>query len=336
MNRLPIRSMMTTGCFRRRHPMPRATLFLTGVVCLACGSPDRTPTAPPPATALDAGWTTFTVIDVPGATATFPLDINASGAVVGRFGSGGLTRGFLRSADGDFSAIEYPGALFTIAAGINSAGDIAGWYSLTAVPGPLTERHGFLLRGGEFTPIDPEGSKFTNPLGINAKGDIVGRYCTALPCGRPGVGNYHGFIWHDGEITTFDVPDSRETNAWKINAKGEIIGGFRNSGAPNRLFIRRGEDFIIFDLPGGLAVAQDNGGINTRGDIVGVACDVSPCDISNAGTHGFVLRRDELTIIDFPGARSTGILGINARGDVVGAYSDAANASHGFLARRQD
>ncbi len=35
--------------------------------------------------------------------------------------------------------------------------------------------------------------------------------------------------------------------------------------------------------------------------------------------------------IDFPGAKSTSSSGINARGDIVGSYTDQANVTHGFL-----
>jgi uncharacterized membrane protein len=203
-----------------------------------------------------------------------------------------------------------------------------------ALPSAPAERHGYLLRGGVFTTIDPQGSKFTNALGINARGDVVGRYCTSLPCGRPGSGKYHGFLWHDGEITTFDVPDSKETNAWKINAEGEIIGGFRYADGINHLFILRGGEFTTFDLPGGLPVAEDDGGINARGDIVGVYCGASPCDFVSPVNHGFVVRRGALTTIDFPGATSTQVLGISARGSLAGAYVDASARSHGFLLKR--
>ncbi len=37
--------------------------------------------------------------------------------------------------------------------------------------------------------------------------------------------------------------------------------------------------------------------------------------------------------IDFPNAESTEARGINARGDIVGSYTDAENVSHGFLKR---
>jgi len=277
---------------------------------------------------------TFTSFDVPGATSTTAVDVNSHGDVVGRFIGAGQTHGFLRSADGDFTTIDYPGASFTVASSINSEGDIVGWYALDAVPGPLTERHGYLLRQGEFRPIDPPGSKFTNPLGINSRGEVVGRFCTALPCGRPGSGNYHGFLWQNGDVMTIDVPGSRETNAWKVNLEGRIVGGFRLDGGPNRLFTLWHDDFTAFDLPGGLAVSEDDGGINPEGDIVSFYCDASPCAVVGAGAHGFLLEGGHLTTIDFPGAVGTGALGINALGDIAGVYVDASGKNRGFLLSR--
>lgn len=272
--------------------------------------------------------------DAPGATSTTAVDISLTGDVVGRFVAAGQTHGFFRSAHGDFTTIDYPGASFTVASSINAEGDIVGWYALDAVPGALTERHGYLLRQGGFKPIDPAGSAFTNPLGINSRGEIVGRFCTALPCGRVGSGNYHGFLWQNGNVTTIDVPGSRETNAWKINLEGWIVGGFRLDGGPNRLFTLRHDDFTAFDLPGELAVSEDDGGINLQGDIVSFYCDASPCAVVGAGAHGFLLQRGQLTTIDVPGAVGTGALGINARGDITGVYVDSSGKNRGFLRSR--
>ena len=168
---------------------------------------------------------------------------------------------------------------------------------------------------------------------MNAQGDVVGRYCTSLPCGRAGSGKYHGFLWKDGVSTSFDVPDAIETNAWKITSEGEILGGFRYADNVNRFFVLRHGEFTTFDLPGGLPVAQDDGGMNERGDVVGVFCDVAPCDFTSATNHGFVLQNGELTRIDIPGARVTNVLGINAHGDVAGGYTDAVR-NHAFLLKR--
>jgi uncharacterized membrane protein len=314
----------------------RYSILCAAVASLGACADSRRPTAPTASNTVaragrfDVDAMTFTSIDVPGSTATVVMDINAADEVVGQFAAGGVTHGFLRNTNGEFTTIDYPGASFTVAAGINSEGDIVGMYALPSAP---TERHGYLLRGGEFTTIDPEGSRFTNALGINARGDVVGRYCTSIPCGRAGSGPYHGFLWHDGEATSVDVPGSLETNAWKINANGEIVGGFRYADGINRLFTLRDGEFTTFDLPGGLPVAQDDGGINARGDVVGVICGASPCDFASPVRHGFVLHDGELTTIDIPGARVTLVFSVNARGSLVGFYN-ATGKQQGFLLKR--
>jgi hypothetical protein len=75
------------------------------IVCLSTvAAVLASPSSRPPAA-------TFISFDVPGSTGTFPLDINADGDIVGRYGSGGRTHGFVRTADGAFTTIDYPGAL---------------------------------------------------------------------------------------------------------------------------------------------------------------------------------------------------------------------------------
>src|SRR5215469_13442497 len=274
---------------------------------------------------------TITTIDVPGAAGTLAADINAEGMIVGRYSKSGLTHGFLRTPDGVFTTIDFPGALQTVAAAINDVGDIAGQYSWPSAP---TERHGFLLKDGAFTSLDPPGSKFTNALGINERGDIVGRYCILSVCAAVGTGSFHGFLFRDGEFTTIDVPGALETDAFKITSSGEIGGGVVTADGKEQLFIWNNGEFTTFAPPGGQPVSMDNGGINERGDVVGVYCDVAlPCLIVPMGTHGLLVSGDNFTTIDIPGARATSALGINARGDIVGQYSDATG-NHGFLLSR--
>jgi uncharacterized membrane protein len=48
--------------------------------------------------------------------------------------------------------------------------------------------------------------------------------------------------------------------------------------------------------------------------------------------HGFVLSRDGIfSTVDFPGALSSFGLGMNARGDVLGSYSNSDNLLHTFV-----
>ena len=274
---------------------------------------------------------TVVSIDVPGATNTFPLDINAEGVIVGRYVRGG-THGFVRSREGDLTTIDVPGASFTVATAINDRGDIVGQYALPTAP---TQRHGFLLKDGTFFTLDPVGSTFTNVLGINERGDIVGRYCVLAVCTPPGTGAYRGFLFRDGEFTFIDVPGATETDPFKIDGRGRIVGGFLTAGGEEQIFVLNNGVFTALAPPGGQPVSLETGGINERGDIVGNYCEMSfPCFSASTDVHGFLMTARGFATIDIPGARTTVANGINARGEIVGAYSDAGNRFHGFLLSR--
>ena len=299
-------------------------------------SPSRPASTGVHAAAADDGSATetFTTIDVPGAVQTVALDINNDGVIVGRYAMAGRTHGFLRTPDGEFITLDFPGSNFTVAASINDENaDIVGHYALPSAP---TQRHGFLLKEGVFTSFDPPGSTFTNVLGINQRGDIVGRYCTRADCGVPGNGNYRGFLLRDGEFTILDAPAALETDAFAINNHGQIVGGFVNAAHGEDLFLWRKDEFIALPLSNGKSVSVDKGGINEHGDIVGVYCDnASPCAPGPTSvTHGFAINRGEFRTIDVPDALATTTFGINARGDIVGGYTDASRRVHGFLLSR--
>jgi hypothetical protein len=331
-------------------PTALALLFAAGATLSACSDPGWSsgPVAPS-ATArvstevsveesdVDPGGKAYTTIDIPGGTFQGPLDINDRGVMVGRYRSisDGRTRGYRRSETGEFATIEYPGAVFTVAGAINNRGDIVGHYALPTSP---NVRHGFLLRNGVFTSFDPPGSIWTNTLGINDRGDIVGRFCVRAPCRAPGNGDYRGFLLRAGRFTTIEYPGANETNLWDVNRREEIVGGFGTVDGKTHLFVLREGGFTPIELPGVVDINPDKGGINSRGDIVGVYCDVAPCHIGPQGTHGFLLGRNGLTTIDFPEAPSTIAFGINDRRDIVGWYFDTKGEAHGFLlsGRRRD
>jgi uncharacterized membrane protein len=281
---------------------------------------------------------TFTVIDFPNATSTHAADTNAAGDIVGRYVSAadGNTHGFLRNRNGEFIAIDFPNANFTVAEGINSRGDIVGNHRLRG-EGAMV-RHGFLLSKGTFTTIDPPGSIFTNALGIVRRGDIVGRYCTVSPCVTE---NQHGFLLSrgefselsGGEFSRIDVPGAVGTNEWGINDRGEIVGGYKSSNGKSHVYLLHEDEFTTIDFPNAVdtAPALGKGGINSSGDIVSYYCAFQPCSVDNDSEHGFLLSDGEFTTIDFPGGHATVGLGINASGDIVGAFHDAAGKEHGFL-----
>ena len=69
----------------------------------------------------------FTTIDVPGASATLPRDINPEGDIVGFYGIGTAFRGYLLH-QGIVTDFEVPGATATRPRSINPQGDIVGFY----------------------------------------------------------------------------------------------------------------------------------------------------------------------------------------------------------------
>jgi len=76
---------------------------------------------------------TYTIIDVPGAEGTYPLNINNSGATVGEFiNSSGGVEGFVRTSHGRVTVVDFPGApttaIGTAIGGINDRGEICGWW----------------------------------------------------------------------------------------------------------------------------------------------------------------------------------------------------------------
>ena len=320
----------------RRTITALCTLIAAGALAGGCAD-SPTPTAPPQkglhaVAARDLGSTAFTSLAFPGATFTLPLDINDHGVIVGRYAAAGHTHGFVRDEGGAYTTLDFPGSNFSVAASINDSGAVAGWYTLPTAP---TIRHGFVLKDGAFATIDPPGSTFTNITGINERGELSGRYCMLAVCLAPGNGTFHGFVYSDGAFTTVDVSGASETDAFKLAPNGDVVGGFTQSGGPEQLFVFSHGQFATYALPNGKSASLDNGGTDSQGDIVGTYCNGGfPCLLGPTGTHGFLLsRRGDLTAIDYPGAAATGATAINARGDIVGGWTDAAAVGRGFVLR---
>src|SRR5688500_6056441 len=89
---------------------------------------------------------------------------------------------------------------------------------------------------------------------------------------------------------------------------------------------RRSFEFSEVIIAG--AVLTNAQGINAAGDIVGIYRD------AGGRTHGFVVRKGEVTTIDYPGALATEARGISPDGKIVGSYRLAGEPAvniHGFL-----
>jgi probable HAF family extracellular repeat protein len=90
---------------------------------------------------------TYTSIDVPGATVTQARGLNDTGQIVGVYFDGATLRGFVYDGTG-FEAIEAPGAYSTEVNGINNEGVIVGSYVI-ALPSGGFEHRAFVATLGE-------------------------------------------------------------------------------------------------------------------------------------------------------------------------------------------
>ncbi len=276
---------------------------------------------------------TFVSFDVPGATSTTAVGINADGALVGAFVDGAGTHGYLLSG-GRFTTIDYPGAALTTAKGINSQGDIVGTHNdnTSGVPSVI---HGYLLRQGNFTDLTYPGKLGLIPQRINDAGQIVG--CNHDNDLGPSM---HGFLYSNGAWSQLDMGMSMSNGL--LPDANLVVGLFADpSTNTSRAYLSSGGNMTGFDFP--FATATWGWDVNPSGEIVGQYTDAAKA------THGFLLIPPvfDLTFgitpvageptsyrfisIDYPGAKTTYAYGINARGHIVGAYVDSAGKQHGYL-----
>jgi len=90
-------------------------------------------------------------------------------------------------------------------------------------------------------------------------------------------------------------------------------------------YVQRGSDLVSFALPSALgpSSAMHNGITPGGGTVVGLAFPTSTTG------RGYVLSKDILTYLDFPGSTFTLAWDINPRGTIVGQH-DASGRTHGF------
>ena len=122
---------------------------------------------------LRAPAQTYTTIDSPGSTGTYPIAINRAGAIAGTYAdAGNVDHGFLRDASGAFTSFDAPGSIHTSAEGVNDAGVIAGTYTDAD-----QNIHGLVRTpDGTITVFDVPGSDNTVPFAIDNAGTIAGSF----------------------------------------------------------------------------------------------------------------------------------------------------------------
>ena len=180
--------------------------------------------------------TGYTLLDNPAAGPdgfTDAFGINDAGKIVGCFGDGMRTYGFIfDSTRGTYTTLVDPhSTVETIAYGINSKNEVVGSYDNGS-------HHGFFYSGGNFTTLDAPGASAstggTEAVGINAAGQIVGVYYDA-------AGLRHGFLYDHGVYQTIDDPlGSFGTVLTGINDQGSIVGYYFDSTGTHGFVAKQG------------------------------------------------------------------------------------------------
>jgi len=269
----------------------------------------------------------ITTFDYPGTgNSTNPQKINDTNDIVGGYvDSSGVTRGFVRFANGNFSApIIDPNDTcifhYTLASSINNSRLICGDYHGGGVP-CFADSHGFFLMGHNFSNFDVPGSRTTALGGVNNVGDFAGSY-------YPGGTVNYGFVSIGGTITSISVPGALDTAAYQLNSLNQLEGDYIDTSEVLHGYWRDSNGALHFpiDPPGSTGTSLF--GNNDSNWMVGSYVD-------RAGTtHGlFFVPPNRFLTFDYPGSTFTSLNGINTQGFICGLYTDASGIDHGILAR---
>ena len=264
-------------------------------------------------------------IDIPGATFTRVIGLNAQGDVCGGTQLGLIRLAFAGSRRVDFTDLTtfaYPGSPFTQCRGINAAGQLVGGYQ-----GADNNLHAFIKDGPEFISIDVPGATNTVGEGIDPLGQIVGRYTSPN-------GIVHGFFRsRDGVVLTIDAPGAvNVTEASGITPQGDITGIYRTADGRVHGYILTTDGFQTIDVPGAVNTGSTNGGgvwMAASGELAGY---FRP---QGASQNQAWLRLRDGTFHAYlvPGSVDTCFFNINERGDFVGRYI-ANGMEHGMYVER--
>lgn len=269
-----------------------------------------------PATAQLA--TTYTALQFPGAWATEPSCINASGQIAGYYVDTAF-HNFLYDK-GVYTTLNTTG--YARITGMNDHGQLVG----------INGGAGFLYDHGVFTTIAMPGGYFSQVLGISNTGRIVGWYSDRDY-------NDRGFVYDKGVYTTVVGPNAFATYIFGVNSKGQMVGYYiDNDFTFLRGFMCENGVFTDLFVPGSEFLTGQTfpTGINDRGQIAGhYNFQADPNDLNQ---HGFIYEKGVYTSFDAPGAgpsdyQGTYIYGINARGQLVGAAYNGNDAFPFMLSR---
>jgi hypothetical protein len=193
----------------------------------------------------------------------------------------------------NYHTFDVPGARSTSPLALNDLGQVVGTYT----PGFQAN---FFKDGSSFAPVGLSGQPFginaSEQVLINSGGPLIydrNTQSTSGPFNPPGT-NFFGATGHG------------------FNNLGDIAGNFINTSSKAHSFLyKQGVGYTVFNLTGiPASAAVTIWGLNDNDDMVGVE-----------NGHGFLFDGTTLTLINYPGATSTTLRGINNHGLMVGQYT---------------
>ena len=276
-----------------------------------------------------AGYVFRDIVNRGDPTFNQELGINNSGEIAGYFGSGMAVghpnKGYTTTPPyTSFTSENFPGSAQTQVTGLNGKGDTAGFWASAA-----GANNGFVEWNGSFQTLnDPNlphtAGRMDQLLGINNAGLAVGFYLAR--------GHAHAYQVNQATrvYTAIKVPGAADASATGINNLGDIVGTATDASGTTFGWLRKNGHTSTYQFPGGSDTQPF--GVNKNDEIVGSYLD-------GAGVqHGFTLKSplgpvSHWQSIDDPnGVGATTVNGVNAAGDLVGFYQDAAGNFDGMLA----
>ena len=165
--------------------------------------------------------------------------------------------------------------------------------------------------------IGVAGSNTAGAWGINNAGLVSGNYEDASAV-------YHGFVWQNGALQTVDYPGALYTYLFKANNQGVAIGLYDDATNTEHAVLNSvggGTWTVLPDVPG--YPNNEGYGINDGGVAVGNAYSA---DYSASVAWIWHPHSSAYSFFTVPGSAqySTNPLGINGKGQIVGAFCTAS------------